>query len=175
MGCDYQAIVACSSQGQYLTSVFSTRSFETKSNGLTKGLTDTLMHRRTANVHTLLCGDGGVFGVMLCYLWGSVSGLGVFMCFFFLGAEAGCGIVVNDTATTTGNGAGKSSALCSHPSPCPSNVEVQPHVGGPRGPCRLPAGHSPTRPMAGLPQRIPAAPCPAFGEHKPGLQDAAAS
>lgn len=85
MGCDYQAIVVCSRQGQYLTSVFSTRSFETKSNALTKGLTDRLTQKGTANAHTLLCGDGGVFGAMLCYLWGSVSGLGVSMFFFFQG------------------------------------------------------------------------------------------
>lgn len=79
-----------------------------------------------------------------------------FYVFFFLGAEAGCGIVVNDTATTTGNGAGKSSALCSHPSPCPSNVEVQPHVGGSPRPLPPSRGAQPHAPHGRAP---PAHPC----------------
>lgn len=91
------------------------RNFETESNDLTKGLTETLGQKMTANACSVL--TVGVFGAMLCYLWGSGSQVGVFL-WVFLGVGEGGGIVVNDTAATKLNGVDKSGVLYSHPFLC---------------------------------------------------------
>lgn len=69
----------------------------------------------TANAWSVL--RVGVFGAMLCYLWGSASQVGAFL-WVFLGVGEGCGIV-NDTAATELNGTEKSGVLYSHPFLCP--------------------------------------------------------
>lgn len=57
------------------------RNFETESNDLTKGLTEMLIGKMTANACSVL--TAGVFGAVLCYLRGSGSQVGVFYGFFW--------------------------------------------------------------------------------------------
>lgn len=54
---------------------------ETKSNELTKGLTEMLIRKMTANAWSVL--TEGVCGPMLCCLWGSGSPVGGFYEFFW--------------------------------------------------------------------------------------------
>lgn len=88
------------------------RNLETNLSDRTKGLTEMLIENMTANAQSLLA--VGVFGALLCYLWGSGSQVGGFYG-FFLGVGEGCGIVANDTAATKLNGVEKSGVLYSHP------------------------------------------------------------
>lgn len=57
---------------------FRMTNFETGSDDLTKGLTEMLMQKMTASAWSVLV---GVFGAMLCCLWGSGVHVGVSMGF----------------------------------------------------------------------------------------------
>lgn len=57
------------------------RTFETNSNDHTKGLTELLIEKMTANTQSVRA--VGVFGALLCYLRGSGSQIGVFYGFFW--------------------------------------------------------------------------------------------
>lgn len=67
---------------------------------LQKGLTEMLIQKMIANAWPVLA--VGVFGALLCWLWGKWFLGWDFM--GFLGLGEGCGIVVNDTVATKLNG-----------------------------------------------------------------------
>lgn len=59
------------------------RNSETELNDLTKGLTEMLIQKMSANARSVL--TVGVSGAMQCYLWGSGSQVGLFYGFLWGG------------------------------------------------------------------------------------------